>query len=60
MGDSRGPAFVECLLPSSPTIAECTLEVESAQGVKLRVQMRSVPSASLVSILRGFTNEVAP
>lgn len=59
-GSSRGPAFVECRLPSSPTISECSLEVESFQGVKLRVQMKSVPAADLVSILRGFVSGVTP
>ena len=58
-GASRGPAFVECLLPSSPMIAECSLEMESSQGVKLRVQMKSIPASGLVSVLRGLTFEVA-
>lgn len=57
---SQGPAFVECLLPSSPMIADCSLEVESSQGSRLRVQMKSVPAAGLLSILRGFVNEVTP
>ena len=48
--------FVELIAPSSGSIAECSMEAESASGAKLRIQMKSVPPAGLAAVIRGFVN----
>jgi len=48
--------FVELIAPASGSIAECSLEVDSANGAKkLRIQMRGVPPAGLAAVIRGIT-----
>jgi hypothetical protein len=48
--------FVELIAPSSGSIAECSLEVDSANGArKLRIQMKGVPPAGLAAVIRGIT-----
>jgi hypothetical protein len=48
--------FVELIAPSWGSIAECSMEAESASGAKLRIQMKSVPPAGLAAVIRGFVN----
>ncbi|SRR5260370_26875317 len=49
-------AFVELLAPSLGSIAECSMEVDSANGAKkLRIQMKGVPPAGLAAVIRGIT-----
>ena len=48
--------FVELIAPSSGSIAECSLEVDSANGAKkVRIQMKGVPPAGLAAVIRGIT-----
>ena len=48
--------FVELIAPSQGSIAECSLEVESANGAKkVRIQMKGVPAAGLAAVIRGIT-----
>ena len=48
--------FVELIAPSSGSIAECSMEVDSANGAKkLRIQMKGVPPAGLAAVIRGIT-----
>ena len=47
--------FVELIAPSLGNIAECSLEVDSAKGAKLRIQMKGVPPAGLAAVIRGIT-----
>ena len=48
--------FVELIAPSSGTIAECSMEVDSANGAKkVRIQMKGVPPAGLAAVIRGIT-----
>ena len=48
--------FVELIAPSSGSIAECSLEVDSTDGGrKLRIQMKGVPLAGLAAVIRGIT-----
>ena len=48
------PQFIEFLSPLSAQIAECALEVESAQGARLRITMKHVAASGLASIIREF------
>lgn len=48
------PAFVE-LRPFSPEIAgRCVIEIESPRGARMRLQMDSAQSSSLVALVREF------
>jgi len=60
MSSHTGVRFLECFLPAPATIGKCALEVESSNGGKLRVELRDVPTAGLVSILREFTGVASP
>ena len=51
-----GAAFLELISPVPGSIAECSMEAESASGAKLRIQMKSVPTAGLAAVIRGFVN----
>jgi hypothetical protein len=47
------PAFVEWLTPlAGHNIAECVLEVASARGASVRVEMRNVPAQGLAALVR--------
>src|ERR1700690_125331 len=57
-GSSPQPSatFVELIAPSSGSIAECSLEVDSANGAKkVRIQMKGVSPAGLAAVIRGIT-----
>jgi hypothetical protein len=48
--------FVELIAPASSNFAECSLEVDSANGAKkVRVQIKGVPPAGLAAVIRGIT-----
>ena len=48
--------FVELIAPSSGSIAECSMEVDSANGAKkVRIQMKGVPPAGLAAVIQGIT-----
>ena len=46
-------AFVEWL-PAMSSVGECTLEVESGKGARLRVEVKSMTPTGLATILREF------
>ena len=46
--------FIELLSPVSAGIAECALEVEAAQGARMRIVMKNVAPKGLATILRDF------
>lgn len=47
-------AFVEWLPSLASNISECSLELESKRGAKVRVQMKNVSAPSLSSVLRDL------
>lgn len=46
--------FVEWIAPLPNHVAECALEVVSARGARLRVELRNVAASGLASIIREF------
>jgi hypothetical protein len=52
-----GPEFLE-LLPRMrvPSSLDCTIELEDNRGSKLRMQVKGVGIADLVSLARGWRN----
>jgi hypothetical protein len=48
------PAFVELLTPMSAAVTNCSVEVESVQGGKLRLELKAVATTELVNLIRAF------
>jgi hypothetical protein len=47
------PAFVELATPQTPSVPECTLEVEGCQG-KLRIQLKGASVSDLAVLSRAL------
>lgn len=48
-------AFVELLTPALPAaIGRCSLEVQSARGARMRIEMAHVPPSVLSTLIREF------
>jgi hypothetical protein len=55
---SRPPApagFFELIAPSPSAVGRCSIEVESARGAKLRLELAGVSASALGTILREFS-----
>ena len=53
----RGPAaatFVELLAGTTGAPASCLVEVESARGAKLRLELKAIPTRDLAELIRAF------
>jgi hypothetical protein len=46
--------FVELVGPVAGTSTSCSVEVESAQGSKLRLELKAVATSELVNLIRAF------
>ena len=44
------PTFLEFVAPEAKAVTNCTVEVESAQGGKLRLKLKAVPTTELVGV----------
>ena len=59
---ARGPrsrsngasAFVELLVSSTGTATSCVMEVESASGGKLRLDLKAIATSQLAELIRAF------
>ena len=51
------PSFMEFVAPGARAVTNCTVEVESAQGGKLRLELKAVATTELVSLIRAFVNQ---
>lgn len=50
------PAFVEWPASSLPTPAECVIELENAEGSKMRIQLKGSHAPDIVALSRTFWN----
>ena len=50
------PTFMEFVAPGAKAVSNCTVEVESAQGGKLRLELKAVATTELASLIRAFVN----
>jgi hypothetical protein len=48
------PAFVELLAASTATATSCVVEVESASGGKLRLDLKTIATSQLAELIRAF------
>jgi hypothetical protein len=51
---AEAAAFVELVGPAAGTWTNCSVEVESAQGGKLRLDLKAVATRELVDLIRAF------
>jgi hypothetical protein len=51
---SGAPAFVELLASGTGTATSCVVEVESASGGKLRLDLKTIPTSQLAELIRAF------
>lgn len=52
--ESVAPAFVELLAASTATATSCVVEVESASGGKLRLDLKAIATSQLAELIRTF------
>jgi len=50
------PTFMEFVAPGAKAVTDCTVEVESAQGGKLRLELKAVATTELASLIRAFVS----
>ncbi len=50
------PSFREFVAPGAKAVTNCTVEVESAQGGKLRLELKAVATSELASLIRASEN----
>lgn len=48
------PSFLEFIAPGAKPVTDCTVEVESAQGGKLRLELKAIATRELVDLIRAF------
>ena len=54
LGGSAAPTFVELLAASPGTATSCVVEVESASGGKLRLDLKTIATSQLAELIRAF------
>jgi hypothetical protein len=47
---------MEFVAPGAKPVTNCTVEVESAQGGKLRLELKALATAELVDLIRAFVS----
>ena len=50
------PSFLEFVAPGAKAVTNCTVEVESAQGGKLRLELKAVATTELANLIRAFAS----
>ena len=53
---STPPSFMEFVAPGAKAVTSCTVEVESAQGGKLRLELKAVATSEVANLIRAFVN----
>jgi hypothetical protein len=51
------PSFLEFVAPGAKAVTNCTVEVETAKGSKLRLELKAVPTTELSNLIRSFVND---
>ena len=51
---TASPSFMEFIAPGAKPVTDCTVEVESSQGSKLRLNLKAVATTELVNLIRAF------
>ena len=51
------PNLLEFVAPGVKAVTNCTVEVETAKGSKLRLELKAVPTTELSNLIRSFVND---
>jgi hypothetical protein len=54
---SERPSFLEFIAPGAKPATNCTVEVESAQRGKLRLELKAITTTELVHLIRDFVSQ---
>jgi hypothetical protein len=50
-------SFLEFIAPGAKPVSNCTVEVESSQGGKLRLELKAIATSELVNLIRAFVSQ---
>jgi hypothetical protein len=50
-------SFLEFIAPGVKPVSNCTVEVESAHGGKLRLELKAIATGELVDLIRAFLKQ---
>jgi hypothetical protein len=50
-------SFLEFIAPGAKPVNNCTVEVESAHGGKLRLELKAIATTELVDLIRAFVSQ---
>jgi hypothetical protein len=50
------PTFMEFVAPGAKAVTNCTVEVESAEGGKLRLELKAVATSEVANLIRAFVS----
>jgi endonuclease YncB( thermonuclease family) len=50
------PSFLEFVAAGAKAVTNCTVEVESSQGGKLRLELKGVATTELADLIRAFVS----
>ena len=50
------PSFMEFVAPGAKAVTNCTVEVETAKGSKLRLELKAVPTTELANLIHAFVS----
>jgi hypothetical protein len=53
---AEAPSFMEFVAPGAKAVTNCTVEVESAHGSKLKLELKGVATAELASLIQAFVS----
>jgi len=54
LASASPPAFKEWIAPVAASIEQCSVELESHRGAKLRIEMNGVSPSALATLIREF------
>src|SRR6185437_6273386 len=54
---TEGPSFMEFVAQGAKAVTNCTVEVESAQGGKLKLELKGMATCELASLIQAFVRK---
>jgi hypothetical protein len=54
---ATAPTFMEFVAPGAKAVTNCTVEVESAHGSKLRLELKALAITELASLIHAFVRQ---
>lgn len=54
---NEAASFLEFIAPGAKPVSNCLVEVESAHGSKLRLELKAIATSELVDLIRAFVQQ---